>query len=236
MRCRSGGMDSVEAMSESPTAAVPPAHLRRAVPWAVLGLVAVLALGAYLRFADHGPLGIDEWWHGIAGVTRGSAAYAIAVFMAEVGGGVGAAACTAIAAALLFAVRRTRDAIAVATTMLLGVVCSEIVKALVLRPRPWDQLYASHGGSYPSGHSMGAAALAVSLALVVAGFRTLPRAAGRWAAVAAACWILLMMWSRTALHVHWLSDTIAGAVLGLCVAIIVRRIWFGPARAARVRR
>jgi undecaprenyl-diphosphatase len=39
-----------------------------------------------------------------------------------------------------------------------------------------------------------------------------------------------MMWSRTALHVHWLSDTLAGALLGFCVAIIVRRIWFGPAR------
>lgn len=224
-------MDGIERRAGAAAAERPP--LRRALPWAVLGLAAVIAFGAYLRFADHGPLGIDEWWHGVAAATRGSAPYAVAVFMAEVGGGVGAAACTAIAAALLFAVRRPRDAVAVATTMLLGVLCSEIVKALVLRPRPWDQLYASHGGSYPSGHSMGAAALAVSLALVVAGFRTLPRAAARWAAAAAACWILLMMWSRTALHVHWLSDTVAGALLGICVAVVVRRIWFGPALPRR---
>lgn len=228
-------MTSVESMSKSPAAAGSPAPLRRAAPWAVLGIVAVLAFGAYLRFADHGPLGIDEWWHGVAAATRGTAPYAVAVFMAEVGGGVGAAACTAIAAALLFAVRRARDAVAVATTMLLGVFCSEIVKALVLRPRPWDQLYASHGGSYPSGHSVGAAALAVSLALVFAGFRSLPRAAVRWAGAAAACWVLLMMWSRTALHVHWLSDTIAGALLGLCIAILVRRIWYGSPRMAPVR-
>ena len=224
-------MDGIERRAGAAAAERPP--LRRALPWAVLGLAAVIAFGAYLRFADHGPLGIDEWWHGVAAATRGSAPYAVAVFMAEVGGGAGAAACTAIAAALLFAVRRPRDAVAVATTMLLGVLCSEIVKALVLRPRPWDQLYASHGGSYPSGHSMGAAALAVSLALVVAGFRTLPRAAARWAAAAAACWILLMMWSRTALHVHWLSDTVAGALLGICVAVVVRRIWFGPALPRR---
>jgi undecaprenyl-diphosphatase len=217
-------------MSKSPPAIASPARLRRAVPWAVLGLLAVLAVGAYLRLVSYGPLGIDEWWHGVAGVSRGSAAYAVAVFLAEAGGGIGAAACTAIAAALLLAVRRPRDAVAVATTMLLGVFASEIIKALVLRPRPWDQLYAAHGGSYPSGHSMGAAALAMSLVLVVAGFRALPRAATRWAAIAAACWVLLMMWSRTALHVHWLSDTLAGALLGFCVAIIVRRIWFGPAR------
>ena len=33
--------------------------------------------------------------------------------------------------------------------------------------------------------------------------------------------MLGMMWSRTYLHVHWLTDTIAGALLGLVVALAV---------------
>lgn len=208
---------------------VPPGErqnqLRTASIWAALGVLLVIAGGAALRFGDSGPLGIDEWWHGVAAVTRGSAPYAVTVFMAEVGGGVGAVACTAIAAALLLATRRVRDAMSVATAMLLGVAASETIKALVVRPRPWDQLYASHGSSYPSGHSMGAAALAVSLALVVTYSESFSSAATRWVWVASVTWMLVMMWSRSALHVHWLSDTFAGALLGTCAAILARRFW-----------
>ncbi len=209
---------------------------RPATRWSVAGLLLLAALGVYLRFIDHGPFGVDEWWHGVAAVTRGSAPYAVAVFLAEAGDGIGAAACTAIAAALLLALRRPRDAGAVVTAMLLGILASETVKALVLRPRPWDRLYVSYDSSYSSGHSMGAAALAVSLALVVRGIDAVPRAAARWASVAAACWVLLMMWSRTALHVHWLSDTLAGALLGTCAAILARRLWMRMPRPATARR
>ncbi|PRI11434.1 phosphatase PAP2 family protein [Leucobacter massiliensis] len=211
------------------------AALRGAVPWAVLGIVAVAGFGLFLRFAHSGPLGLDEWWHASAAVTPGGAASAVAVFMAQVGGSAGAAACAAIACALLLALRRARDAAALATAMLLGVLLSETLKATVLRTRPWDQLYDSHGSSYPSGHSMGAAALAVSLALIVAGWRELGGRAARGAAVAAACWILLMMWSRTALHVHWASDVLAGAVLGACAAVIARWLWYRRAPSAPAR-
>jgi undecaprenyl-diphosphatase len=138
---------------------------RTATPWAVAGLVLIAALGAYLRLVHSGPFGVDEWWHGVAGATRGSAPHAVAVFMAEAGSGIGAAACTAIAAALLLALRRPRDAASVATAMVIGIAASETLKALVMRPRPWDPLFHAAGSSYPSGHSMGAAALAVSLAL-----------------------------------------------------------------------
>ena len=199
--------------------------MRVASWWAIIGIALVVAGGAALRFGDAGPLGIDEWWQSLVSLTRGSAPYAVAVFMAEVGGGVGAIACTVIAAALLLAVRQARDAAAVATAMLLGVAASETIKALVVRPRPWDQLYASHGSSYPSGHSMGAAALAVSLALVVTYSESFSPTATRAVWAVSTAWILLMMWSRTALHVHWLSDTLAGVVLGIGAAILARRFW-----------
>jgi len=215
---------------ERDTSGAPP---RAAVRFALAGILAVLAAGVVLRFAGHGPLGLDLWWHGVVGTTRGSAPFAVAVFFAEIGGGIGAAACTAIAAALLLALRRARDAAAVATASALGVALSEAMKALVLRPRPWDQLYSSQASSFPSGHSMGAAALAVSLVLVLAASDRVPRSALRWARIAAAVWIVGMMWSRTALHVHWLTDTLAGALLGACVAVLARRLWFGTAEQPR---
>ena len=202
--------------------------MRSATPWAALGILAVLSLGAYFRFVSGAPFPVDEWWHGVTTAQRGTAPYAVAVFLAQVGGSFGAIACTAISAALLLALRLRRDAGAIITAMLLGVLASETIKALVLRTRPWEPLYPTHGSSFPSGHSMGAAALAVSLALAVAGVDGVSRRAIVWARVAATSWILLMIWSRAALHAHWLSDTLAGVVLGASVAVLSRRLWIRP--------
>ncbi|RAD73900.1 hypothetical protein DN508_33715, partial [Burkholderia multivorans] len=77
-----------------------------------------------------------------------------------------------MAAGILVLLRRLRAAAVIVTTMLLGVGLSEAIKAVVERLRPGDQLYNSLGFSYPSGHSMGAAALALSLALIIAHARS----------------------------------------------------------------
>lgn len=212
-------------MDRSPVQRTTAPASRAAVPVAVVALLVIAAFGAYLRFADSSPLGIDSWWGDVVRVTRGSAPYAIAVFFAEIGTAVGAAAIGAVAIALLLVLRRKRDAASVATAMLLGVAGSELTKALVLRPRPSGALYSTSGSSYPSGHSMGAAALACSLALVVWNADRVSEGMRRLAWALAAAWTLIMMWSRTALHVHWLSDTICGALLGLAAALLARRIW-----------
>ena len=39
--------------------------------------------------------------------------------------------------------------------------------------------------------------------------------------VAGVAWVVLMMWSRTYLHAHWLSDVIAGLLEGIAVACLV---------------
>lgn len=208
------------------TRALQSQRLRAAAPWAWLGVALVVGVSCYFRFTTGGPFGVDVWWHGVAGVTRGSLPYAVAVFCAEVGGGLGAAACAAIAAALLLALRRGRDAAAVATAMLGGVLLSEALKAFALRPRPWGQLYPVHGSSFPSGHSLGAASLAISIALVVAYAPEVSARITRLTWVLACAWPLLMMWSRTALHAHWLSDVLAGGLLGACVAVLSRWLWF----------
>lgn len=193
--------------------------------WAVLAILAVLAFGVYLRFVDTGPLPIDAWWHSAVGVSRGSTAYAVAVALADVGGAIGAATCGAIAAALLLVLRRPREAAAVAFALIIGVLSSEFIKVLVLRPRPPDPMVATAGQSYPSGHSMGAGALFVSLALVFVATESASSIVVRAASITATGLIVLMMWSRTALHVHWITDTFAGALLGAAIAILSRRLW-----------
>src|SRR5699024_192242 len=71
--------------------------------------------------------------------------------------------------AAIFALRRRfRSAGFLVTAMAAGICMSELLKAVVTRLRPIDQLYESTGFSYPSGHSMGAAALAVSLRIIAA--------------------------------------------------------------------
>ncbi|WP_125099064.1 phosphatase PAP2 family protein [Leucobacter chromiireducens] len=217
------------------------ARLRASAPWAWVGVALVIGASCFFRFTTGGPFGIDVWWHGVAGVSRGSLPYAVAVFFAEIGGGLGGAACAAIAVALLLALRRGRDAGALATAMLGGVLLSEALKSFALRPRPWDQLYPVHGSSFPSGHSLGAAALAVSLAFVVLATPGVSRRLRQLTIVLACAWPLLMMWSRTALHAHWLTDVLAGGLLGACVALLARWLWFrgvaaGPGRPSRTSR
>lgn len=207
---------------------------RGPIALAVVGFAAVGLFGLWVGLSGGEPLGIDRWWHDVAGVEPGSAAFAVAVSLAWIGSAMGVAACVAIAAAALAAARRYRDALTVCFAAILGVATSELLKVLVARPRPADALLHPHGLSYPSGHSMGAAALSVSLALVVVASERVPRGAAAWACAGAAAWTLLMMWSRTAVQVHWITDTVAGAALGVASAILARALWGASPSAPQV--
>lgn len=79
-------------------------------------------------------------------------------------------------------------------------------KALVGRGRPslWPSLAPETTLSFPSGHAMGAAALAAAGAYLLWPTR------GRWLAVVlGALWALGVGWSRTYLGVHYPSDVLA---------------------------
>ena len=246
---------------------------------AVPAILLIIAFGLWLRLEARGPTPIDTSWLDLVGLDRDTVPYWIAVVLAEVGGGTGAVACTGVLAAIFALRRRFRSAGFLVTAMAAGICMSELLKAVVTRLRPIDQLYESTGFSYPSGHSMGAAALAVSLAIIAArahGRRVraaqaavtqstaaqaavtqaaaaqaadapatdadadddtdpipAPRLAFHWSFVPAAAWVLAMMWSRTGLQVHWLTDTIAGALIGIAAAVLVDELWSLLARRTR---
>ena len=91
-----------------------------------------------------------------------------------------------------------------------------LIKLLVGRERPPGAMIEAHGSSYPSGHAAYAGATAVILVLLF----TKPGRHRRVWWVAAAVVTAGMAWSRTYLQVHWLSDAVAGATLGVGVALL----------------
>jgi undecaprenyl-diphosphatase len=128
-------------------------------------------------------------------------------------------------ACILLATKRLLAFAAFAIAETLAPLLSTLLKALVDRPRPPGALVHPIGSSYPSGHATDAGTTAVALVLL---FTTAGPGRRLWW-IAAGLAIAAMAWSRTYLQVHWLSDVVAGALLGIGVALVV----FGAAQWRR---
>lgn len=88
------------------------------------------------------------------------------------------------------------------------------IKVAVGRDRPAVlPLVHASGLSFPSGHATAAAATATAVAFVLG--RRRGRRARALLAVAAAAVIVVVAATRVLLGVHWLTDVVAGTVLGL---------------------
>ena len=101
----------------------------------------------------------------------------------------------------------------------LSVVLVHLLKLLVRRPRPQvEQLLVSLPAdwSFPSAHTAQAAAFFLAVALIAR--HQLPPRPAIAAAVVALVVIVLVGWSRVHLQVHFLSDVVAGGLLGTLVA------------------
>jgi undecaprenyl-diphosphatase len=112
--------------------------------------------------------------------------------------------------------RRRWSGAAFLLTVVLGQnLLSTGVKLLVHRDRPPvdPPLTQVPGYSYPSGHTTAAAATYAAMALLLGRGRRWP--ARLWLALAAAAVIVDVALSRVLLGVHWLTDVIGGAALGL---------------------
>ncbi len=106
--------------------------------------------------------------------------------------------------------------------VILAVLVASAVAKLILgevfqRPRPcdvapWVPLLVDRpfGWSFPSGHATTAFAAAAALATV-----RVPRRAPRWLTVAFFILAILIGFSRVYLYVHYPSDVLAGALIGL---------------------
>jgi len=121
-----------------------------------------------------------------------------------------------ILVAIYLIVRRRRRALATwILTWILAEVGLSLAKAWYMRTRPPDPIVLTRGLSFPSGHAVAAASIAVALVLV-----TMPAGPRRrkWEFVAAAA-AFIMGLSRVYLNAHWFSDVLAGALLGTAIAL-----------------
>jgi membrane-associated phospholipid phosphatase len=120
----------------------------------------------------------------------------------------------AVAAWLAWRQRLPRLAAFVVVTMTGSVLLNSLVKLAVDRARPVldDPVAHAAGMSFPSGHAQSAMVAASVLLLV---FLPLLRGAWRWVAVVAAVvYVLAIGFARVTLGVHYVSDVLAGYVLG----------------------
>lgn len=123
--------------------------------------------------------------------------------------------------AVLFLVPRTRKAgLAVLLSLLCGLVAGNLcLKNLVMRPRPcWMDtavpllISVPHDYSFPSGHTLAAFETAVSIFLVNRTWGTL-----------FLVFAVVIGFSRMYLFVHFPTDVLGGAVLGILIAWFVNK-------------
>ena len=109
-----------------------------------------------------------------------------------------------------------------ALTVLLSIIALAVivlaVKFTIRRRRPegeWGALYrTTDPHSFPSGH----AARAILIAILAIGLGP------GWLAILLCVWAPLVALARVAMGVHYLSDVVAGAVVGAIAGIIVLQI------------
>ncbi|WP_329376739.1 phosphatase PAP2 family protein [Streptomyces sp. NBC_01351] len=155
-----------------------------------------------------------------SGGTGASADFAFA--LDRLGGPLGTIFPLALAGGLCVFGRWRSGLFAFAAAVMANVLVVLPLKALVDRPRPPHPLVLVNDGSYPSGQVFTAVTL-----VIVAGVVLFPPRARRWWWLFGALYVAAMMWSRTWLQAQWLSDTVAGALAGGGVALLLHRA-FAP--------
>ena len=111
--------------------------------------------------------------------------------------------------------RRWWSLAAFVTAIALSELLIGVLKGAYSRPRPPASLVATTGTSFPSGHAIAASVTAVAAVIVL-----VPAGRRAWWAAAAVAFSILMGLSRAYLGAHWLSDAVAGILLGTSCALL----------------
>ncbi len=121
-----------------------------------------------------------------------------------------------IGVALWLVVRRRRwDLAAWLLAWLLADLLTFALKPAIARARPTPTDLSNPFTSFPSAHAKTAAQVAIGVVLIA----TSPWRERRLGYTLALAWIVLMALSRTVVDHHWLSDVVAGSLLGAACAV-----------------
>jgi undecaprenyl-diphosphatase len=202
---------------------------------AVTAAVLALTAAVFALAADHGILAhvqhSDDAWLRLMVSSRSAPVTAIAKFLNLLGLVYVTLPVRLAIAGFLALRRRWWHLAAFAVAVVLSEILIGRLKGVYDRARPPGSLVATSGASFPSGHSIAASVtvIAAVIALVPPG-----RARAAWGA-AAAGFSVLMALSRAYLGAHWLSDAIAGVLLGTSCALLAAVVadWLQRRRGAR---
>jgi undecaprenyl-diphosphatase len=197
----------------SPPAALEP-DSRRSVAF-IVGIAAFIAfvvVRIVVAFGRHQPLPLDVWWNDRMVDIASDPIIVVAWVPAIVGGTIGMFVIGLLLVIVLFVRGRRWDAATLAIAVVTVVAIGAPMAAVIARVRPADSLAESVATSFPSGHTAVATTVVITLALLL-------RRRSLW--IGGVLWVLLMMWSRTYLHAHWLSDVVAGLLEGIVVSTLV---------------
>lgn len=187
----------------------------RLVPAAGTAIGLVAATGLAIRFVAAGrPVLADSAWHDLMADTRNPMADRVARVLNAIGGTSAMTAVGAVGALVLWMRHERRSAAFLVTSLVLSSAASNLLKFVVGRTRPADAVIEDARPAFPSGHATSAGALGVALALLLR---------QPWAGALVPLWAASMVWSRTYLLLHWLSDTVAGVLLGASISVLVDR-------------
>jgi membrane-associated phospholipid phosphatase len=190
---------------------------RRALGWAAMlaaGAV-VLCLLMWSTVTRTAIQAVDDTFLDLMEQLRWTPAVDVAKLLAFIGGSWCNWAIRLAVIAILIWRRQWFHLVAFALAVALSEALIGPLKALYDRPRPTGALIATSGASFPSGHAVAGAVTAVGVVIVL-----LPPGHTRWTwERRAALYASLIALSRTYLSAHWLSDVVAGALIGSAIAI-----------------
>lgn len=189
-----------------------------------LVLFAAFAASVYLDVEHPWTQALDDAWRRFNGTGPDAPTWWLPMFFQYLGEGLGALVLIIIVPLVLVCVRRWRSALFfLSSNIAVSLVVSQLTKNLVHRPRPAEDLenglfgplFSVDHGSLPSGHS-------VTAGFVIVGVAALVPPAKRWIWwIVAALLGIGMVWQRTLVNAHWLSDTLVGLLGGIAGTLIM---------------
>lgn len=206
-----------------PAAARREEHLLLAYPGrdiAVTAVTLVLTAAVFAAVASQGVLAhiqhLDHAWLRLMDTHRSAPVTALAKVLNFLGLVSVTLPVRIVIAGYLALRRRWWHLAAFVTAIVMSEALIGTLKGIYDRARPPGSLVATSGASFPSGHSIAATVTVVAavIALVPPGRRRV------WWGAGAVAFSVLMALSRAYLAAHWLSDAIAGVLLGTSCALL----------------